>query len=170
MKKINSKAIFYVIAALIITISLSFTFLKFDISIFRFNSAFVHFCKTAAHYFKVVFLHTEKFGTSYGVSESVKFIDLKEFIPFDIEAIMLKFEMYWENFFVLKHFLIYSFEYIKFVIKAVIYIVLSMIIFIIFETIFEALYFEFSENPSVDSKPLRAYKNKVEPLILKAYN
>ena len=97
MKKLYIKikecrATFYISGALVLLISLFFTFFRYKITVERFISAITHLKNSFVHYFKVTWLKKANYGTYYGPSESVSYLKVLDFLPFDVDKVIFKFQ------------------------------------------------------------------------------
>ncbi len=178
----ESKATYYVFASLVILVSLIFAFFKYNITLERFWSACLHFKNSIVHYFKVVYLKQGKYGSYYGPSESVSFLNVLDFLPFDVDKIVFKLQHLWDGMMIKDNFRNYTFEFIIFTIKAFIYVVAGFIVLVILNIIFDAIYMNYKKapvedaegnlifQPVDDSAPLTWFKSKIVPVLSFTWN
>ncbi|MBO5439632.1 MAG: hypothetical protein J6A53_03150 [Clostridia bacterium] len=178
----ESRATFYIAGSLVLLISLLFTFLRYSITVERFISAITHLKNSFVHYFKVTWLKKANYGTYYGPSESVSFLKVLDFLPFDVDKVIFKFQNLWEAMLIKENFQNYTFDFVIFSIKALIYAVSSFIVLVILDTIFDAVYMKYKHEPVEDpegnlifepvedSSPLVFFKAKIVPVLSFTWN
>lgn len=153
------------IALFLVSISSIFAILKYSLSYERFAQNIVDFFKSFGYYFIKTYFNVEDKIISLTPAQS---IDLLRVVPFDVEVLKYKLEMFGSYFFSNENFNSYTFFILKFLL--LFFSILSLLIPIVFlvSWLVKKSYLEpgAEEDRYYETKPLQFFKKHIEPGLL----
>ena len=164
MKSVISKILkykFHMAALITIFVSLLFTFLKYDLTVFRFANSAVHLKKSFVHWFKVAMQGQAEWGTTYGVFSSTKYLDMMNILPFDTGDIIFKLKNTWHALFIGSNFQLYLLTVMYKVLVTFIVLMLVYMFYNVFSLIIGIKLYDYAENGYEKTKALIFFEEKI---------